>query len=117
MNAKNQHLDENFVKELTMQGAVIEYCNYLPHNKTGMPSWEIKIKMPDSSRRILIARDAGVRIKKHWVTVNEFASREERNAEIFRLYKEECLSQIFLANLFNITQPSVSLIVKKQKNT
>ena len=40
---------------------------------------------------------------------------EGRRKEIWRLYNEEHLTQVFLANLFSITQPSVSLIVKQMK--
>lgn len=56
-------------------------------------------------------RDSGFSITGEVIDVNEFTSREQRNAEIYRLYHEYALSQVFLGKLFSISQPSVSLIV------
>ena len=80
-----------------------------------MRSWEVKIKNADGSRSVLVIRDSGVNIEQVEVPVRRFATRAERNAEIYRLYSEENLSQVFLANLFGVTQPSVSLIIKQMK--
>lgn len=59
--------------------------------------------------------DRGFCIEAREVELKPYKGREERNKEIWRLYNEEHLTQVFLANLFNITQPSVSLIVKQTK--
>ena len=56
-------------------------------------------------------RDYGLQVQKDQIKLNPYKTREERNKEILRLYHEEGLSQVFLGNLFNISQPSVSLIV------
>ena len=76
-----------------------------------MPTWELKIKNPYNTRKVVIIRDFGFAIRHEVVEIKTFNTIIERNKEILRLYKEEGLSQIFLGNLFNISQPSVSLIV------
>ena len=70
--------------------------------------------MPDGKRKIAVVRDYGFEQNTEEIAINRFKTRVERNAEIYRLYHEQGLSQIFLANLFNISQPSVSLIVNRK---
>ena len=48
-------------------------------------------------------RDSGFSITGEVIDVNEFTSREQRNAEIYRLYHEYALSQVFLGKLFSIS--------------
>ena len=109
-----QPLDTAIEKEISAKGGTIEFCLYNPRSKTGMRSWEVKIKNTDGSRSVLVIRDSGINIEQIEVPVRRFATRAERNAEIYRLYSEENLSQVFLANLFGVTQPSVSLIVNRK---
>ena len=110
-----QPLDTAIEQEIAAKGGTIEFCLYNPRSKTGMRSWEVKIKNADGSRSVLVIRDSGVNLEQIKVPVRRFGTRAERNAEIYRLYSEENLSQVFLANLFSITQPSVSLIIKQMK--
>ena len=110
-----QPLDTAIEQEIAAKGGAIEFCLYNPRSKTGMRSWEVKVKNADGSRSVLVIRDSGVNIEQIEVPVRRFATRAERNAEIYRLYSEENLSQVFLANLFGVTQPSVSLIIKQMK--
>ena len=110
-----QPLDTAIEQEIAAKGGTIEFCLYNPRSKTGMRSWEVKIKNADGSRSVLVIRDSGVNIEQIEVPVRRFGTRAERNAEIYRLYSEENLSQVFLANLFGVTQPSVSLIIKQMK--
>ena len=109
-----QPLDMAIEQEIAAKGGTIEFCLYNPRSKTGMRSWEVKVKNADGSRSVLVIRDSGVNIEQIEVPVRRFATRAERNAEIYRLYSEENLSQVFLANLFCVTQPSVSLIVNRK---
>ena len=81
-----------------------------------MRSWEVKIKNADGSRSVLVIRDSGVKLEQENVEVRRFSTRAERNAEIWRLYSEENLSQVFLANFFGMSQPAVSIIIKDFKN-
>lgn len=105
-----EKLPDNILKEITADGS-IEYCLYNQRSKSGMPSWEIKIKNENGSRKIIVVRDYGFEISTEQIKMNSFKTRTERNKEIYRLYHEEGLSQMFLANLFNMSQPSVSIIV------
>lgn len=88
-----------------------EYFNYLPRSRSGMRKWEIKARYSDGTSKIVVMRDSGLSITGEIIAVNDYKTRKERNREIYRLYHEEGLSQVFLGNLFNISQPSVSLIV------
>ena len=89
----------------------IEFCLYNPRNKSGIQTWELKVLNTDGTRKVIIVRDYGFQVQKDQVKLNPYKTRDERNKEILRLYHEEGLSQVFLGNLFNISQPSVSLIV------
>lgn len=111
MNKENTGLDEAVLQKFAA-GGTVEFENYLPRSKSGMRTWELKIKDADGSRRIVIIRDSGLNITGTEVQVHPFTNRAERNEEICRLYGECHLSQVFLANLFNISQPAVSVIIK-----
>lgn len=103
-------LSNEILKDIAGNGS-IEYCLYNQRSKSDMPSWEIKIKNENGSRKIIVVRDYGFEISTEQIKMNSFKTRTERNKEIYRLYHEEGLSQMFLANLFNMSQPSVSIIV------
>lgn len=103
-------MDETIEKSLSLHGK-IEFCLYTSRNKTGIQTWELKLKTDTGKRKIIVVRDRGFEIIREEVTIRPFKTRVERNAEIVRLYKEQGLSQLFLANLFNISQPSISMIV------
>ncbi len=108
--AEENALQESMLKEIAGDG-VIEFNLYTPRNKTGVKTWELKIKNSDGSRKIIVVRDYGFNIARNEIKITPFKTRAERNAEISRLYNDEGLSQMFLSNFFNISQPSVSLIV------
>ena len=92
-------------------GCRAEYVNYMPRGKNGMRCWEIKAQKPEGDYIVVNLRDCGCKIDSEVIEVLPFADRAGRNAEICRLYKEKMLSQLFLANLFNLSQPVVSVIV------
>ncbi len=107
-------LDNETLKHIAGDGR-IEFCLYNPRSKSGMPTWELKIKSTDGTRKIMVIRDNGISISRTEVAVQSFKTRAERNKEIYRLYYDEGLSQMFLANIFNMSQPSISLILKNDK--
>ena len=51
-------LDEETLKHIAGDGK-IELCLYSKRSKTGMPAWELKIKMPDGRRKIFVVCDYG----------------------------------------------------------
>lgn len=104
------NLDDITLKSVVGDGT-IEYFWHNLRSKSGMPTWELKIKNTDGTRKIMIVRDYGFEISGEEIKINHFKTRAERNAEISRLYHEEGLSQMFLANIFNVSQPSISLFV------
>ena len=106
----NTELSPKYLKEICGE-AEAEFCLYNPRSKSGIQTLEIKVRNTDNTRKIIVVRDYGYKIDHEEIQINPFKTREERNAEILRLYKEEGISQIFLGNLFNISQPSVSVIV------
>lgn len=64
-------------------------------------------------QKIFVVCDYGFEETTKEIVINRFKTLGERNEEIRRLYHEQGLSQIFLANLFNVSQPIISLIVNK----
>ena len=91
-----------------------EYVNYMPRGKTGMRCWEIKAQKPDGEYMIVLLCDYGYKTGGEVIEIHPFVNRKERNKEICRLYYEKGVSQLFLANLFNMSQPSVSVIINKK---
>lgn len=106
----NTELSPKFLKQIC-GNAEAEFCLYNPRSKSGIQTWEIKVRNTDNTRKIIVVRDYGYKIDHEEIQIHPFATRAERNAEILRLYKEKGISQIFLGDLFNISQPSISLIV------
>ena len=109
---KDIPFSDKLIKKYTGEGD-IEFTNYMPRGKNGTRDLEIKAAYDDGTRKIIVLRDYGASIKGREVAVKHFENKEERNTEIYRLYSEENLSQVFLANFFGISQPSVSIIIKK----
>ena len=106
----NNELNPKFLKTI-IGDAEAEFCLYNPRSKSGIQTWEIKVRNTDNTRKIIVVRDYGYKIDHEEIQIHPFKIRAERNKEIYRLYHEEGISQIFLGNLFNISQPSISLIV------
>ena len=74
-------------------------------------SAEISVITPDMRRRIFVLYDYGYCMKFVEITINKFMNIKGRNQEIRRLYREFGLSQIFLAHVFSVSQPTISFIV------
>ena len=111
MNQENTGLDKTLLEKFAAGGAV-EFENYLPRCRSGMRTWELKIRDADGSRRIVVIRDSGLNVTGTEVAGPAFSKRAERNEEICRVYYKCHLSQGFLANLFNISQPAGLVIIK-----
>ena len=100
-------LENDFIKHIAGDGK-IELCLYSQRSKSGMPTWELKIKNTDGTRKIMIVRDYGFEISGEEIKINHFKTRAERNAEISRLYHVPC--QYFQC------QPAFNIAVcKRQK--
>ena len=65
-------------------------------------------------RKIVLLCDYVYKTGGEVIEIHPFVNRKERNEEICRLYYEKDVSQLFLANFFNMSQPSVSVIVNKK---
>ena len=97
-------------------GDELESYNINLRNEGGGRALELKITCADGTRRVVVLTDRGFCVDTREVKLHPFYGKDERNAEIYRLYKDEHLTQVFLADLFSITQPSVSLIIKDMKS-
>lgn len=95
-------------------GCRAEYINYMPRGREGIRCWEIKAQTPEDDYIIVVLKDYGYTLKGEAITITPFTNREGRNEELSRLYSEKGLSQTFLANLFNMSQPAVSLIINNK---
>ena len=115
MDIKEIPFNQNMVQK-AVGDAEIEFYNINLRVGTGGKALELKITDKDGKRRVVVLNDRGFCIDSRDVELRPFYSKEERNKEIWRLYNEEHLTQVFLANLFSLTQPSVSLIVNAKQN-
>lgn len=57
MNQENTGLDKTVLEKFAA-GGTVEFENYLPRSKSGMRTWELKIRDEDGSRRIVVIRDS-----------------------------------------------------------
>lgn len=74
MNQENIGLDKTVLEKFAA-GGTVEFENYLPRSKSGMRTWELKIKEADGSRRIVVIRDSGLNITGTDVAVQPFTNR------------------------------------------
>ena len=102
MNIKDVPFTQEVIKDAIGNGEV-EFFNFSPNSKSGIKNLEMKIYYPDGQRKVIILHDYGVQISSEEVNVNLFNNREER---------KKSLSQAFLANLFGLSQPAISVIIK-----
>ena len=65
---------------------------------------------------IYVLYDYGYCMKFKEIPLKEFDTCDGRNAEIKRLNKEEGLTQVFIGRFFKLSQPSISLILKKGRD-
>ena len=75
----------------------------------------VVFKNVDVYRKIYALYDYGYCVKYQEIPLKAYNTCEGRNAEIKRLYKEAGLTQVFIGRFFKLSQPSISLILKKDK--
>lgn len=108
-------IPEKFINELD-EGKIEFVC--ISHNSNLVSKVaELSIIYPDMYRKVFVLYDYGHCIKFEEIVINEFIDKDSRDKEICRLYNEAGLSQVFIGYLFKISQPSVSLILKKQRES
>ena len=107
-----QAIPEDFIKILD-EGLIEFVCISRRSNIIGRAA-EICIIFPKVKKywKIYVLYDYGYCMKYEEKPVREFMTSEGRNEEIVRLYKEG-LTQVFIGHFFKLSQPSISLIVKK----
>jgi len=103
-------IPEKFINELGE--GIIEYVAVSRNSNMVSKVAELSIIYPDMYRKVFVLYDYGYCIKFKEIVINEFMDKE-----ICRLYNEAGLSQVFIGYLFKISQPSVSLILKKQRES
>ena len=108
-------IPETFINELGE--GIIEYVAVSRNSNMVSKVAELSIIYPDMYRKFFVLYDYGYCIKFKEIVINEFMDKDSRDKEICRLYNEAGLSQIFIGHLFKISQPSVSLILKKQRES
>ena len=94
-----------------------EFYNYMPRSSTGMPKWEIKARYKDGMSKVVILQDCGFNITGRIIEIPVFNTRAERNKIIRGLYHKDGLSQVFLGELFRLSQPAISVIINKSEKT
>ena len=106
-------IPEKFINEIDK--GKIEFVCISHNNNIVSKVAELSIIYPDMYRKIFVVYDHGYCIKFDEIAINEFMDKDSRDKEICRLYNEAGLSQVFIGHLFKISQPSVSLILKKKR--
>lgn len=57
----NNELNSKFLKQIC-GNAEAEFCLYNPRSKSGIQTWEIKVRNTDNTRKIIVVRDYGYKI-------------------------------------------------------
>ena len=115
MRIEDIPFNQTFLRK-AVGGDELENYNFNMRSNTGGRALELKITNNDGKRRVVVLTDRGFCIDMREVKLRPFYNKDERNAEILRLYNEEHLTQVFLADLFCIKQPSISLIIKEMNS-
>ena len=108
-------IPEKFISEL--DEGIIEYVAVSRNSNMVSKVAELSVIYPDMLRKIFVLFDYGYCIKFEEIAIKEFLDKDSRDKEICRLYTEMGLSQVFIGYLFKISQPSVSLILKRKKES
>lgn len=110
-----QAIPEDFINILD-SGKIEFLCISQKSNTIGKVA-EICVVFPKSEvyRKIYVLYDYGYCLKYKEIPINEFKTWEERNTEIKRLYKEAGLTQLFIGRFFKLSQPAISIIVRKER--
>ena len=112
-----QAIPEDLIK--IFDSGFIEFIYISRRNNIMCKAAEICVVFPNINiyRRIYVLCDYSYCIKYREIPLREFNTCEGRNAEIKRLYEEEGLSQVFIGRFFKLCQPSISLILKKGRDS
>lgn len=100
------------VKGKLAAGKIEIYNSGQKKNTLGIAA-EFTVLFTDLSRRIMVIYDYGYCLKFDEITIHKYTEQESRNAEIKRLYSDYHLSQVFLASVFNVSQLTISIILKR----
>lgn len=104
-------------------GAKIEFLNLSRTKGKGYPKCEVAIALPDGSRGFYVLKQIVLKGDQYGVLIFGGGllppkiingGEKKRNRYIAELYKEEKVTQVFLAHLFNLSQSRISKILKKQ---
>lgn len=106
-------IPEKFIK--TIDEGKIDFIITSRHSNIVGKVAEICVIYPELYRRVFVLYDYGSCINFEEIAINKFNSMEARNEEIRRLYREAGLTQNFIARLFKIQQPTVSIIINKHE--
>ena len=112
-----QTIPEDFIKILDT--GLIEFLYISRRSNIMGKTAEICIVLPNVTvyRRIYVLYDYGYCVKFQEIPLTEFKTSEGRNNEIKRLYEKEGLTQKFIGHFFKLSQPSISLILKKGRDS
>lgn len=93
-----------------VKGGIVENFN-LSRTHKGYKKLELKIYYPTGHRKFFMLIDKGCIIDRREIIIHPFDDKKTRDKEIRRLYIEEKMTQSFIANIFGLTQPTISGII------
>ena len=114
ISERNKMFIRNIQHLINFKDAIVEH-SICTRDKNGFMTLELQVILPNSNfeRKYIVYKDMINTISEQYITINRFSSLHERNLEIKRLYLNENMSQMFLANIFGLTQGSISQIVNR----
>lgn len=105
--------NQSEIRNVVKNGEIENF--YMTMTKKGHRKLELQIYYPEGNRQFFILKDKGYTIERRQIYIKPFENKSERNTEIFRLYKEEKMTQEFIGKIFGLKQPTIAGIVKKFK--
>lgn len=83
----------------------------ISQTEEGYKKLELQIYYPTGHRKFFILKEKRSIIERREICINPFNNKAARDQEIRRLYKEEKMTQIFIAKIFGLKQPTISTII------
>lgn len=103
---------QNIIANMQSEGFIEN--SWMSQTVEGFKKLEVQILYPNNCRGFFVITDNGFMIDKREVIIRPCANMQQRNQEIKRLYSEEKMTQVFIAKIFGLTQPTISGIVNSK---
>ncbi len=84
----NNELNPKFLKQIC-GNAETEFCLYNPRSKSGIQTWEIKVRNTDNTRKIIVVRDYGYKVDHEEIQIHPFKTRANATPKYYAYIRKK----------------------------